>query len=87
MNDVYESKDRQIVAFLFIQKDVLYKGSFVRNGEIIFLFSPFNKSFELVNLFLTRKAPLAQPKDLLDATETYKNIIFQYKRGGIEKHI
>jgi hypothetical protein len=79
MENVYESKDRQVVPFLFVQKCVVYKGSFVRNGEMIFLFSPFDESSNLVNLFLTRKAPLVQPKDLLDAVETYKNIVFGMK--------
>lgn len=89
MNNVnfYESKDKQVVPFLFLQKEVAYKGSFVRNNEIIFLFSPLDRSNDLVNLFLTRKAPLVQPKDLLDATETYKNIVFEFKKGGKEQYV
>lgn len=77
--DVYESKDKQIVPFLLTQKEISFIGTRVIYSTIYFQFIPFKKCTELVNLFTNKKAPLIQPKDLLDSVEAFKNRIFEMK--------
>ncbi|MCX6706104.1 MAG: hypothetical protein NTV24_03325 [Candidatus Woesebacteria bacterium] len=81
MKDVntYESKDKQIVPFLLIQQDVQFLGVRESGNIIYFQFSPSEKCLKLVNDFMSRKAPLVQPKDLLDAIETFRDRVFEMK--------
>ena len=79
MNDIYESRDKKIVPFLLIQPEVKFLGTKVNGSIIYFRFSPFEKCQKLVNDFSSRKAPLVQPKDLLDAVETFRDRIFEMK--------
>jgi len=88
MNNVYMSKDKQICPFLLIQPDVKFLGTKNSNSIIYFQFFPQEKCRQLVNAFISRKAPLVQPKDLLDAVETFRDRDFEMnekKRYG-EKH-
>lgn len=79
MESVYESKDRQLVPYLLILPEINFTGTRKEGQIIYFQFSPLNKCQELVNLFSSRKAPLVQPKDLLDAVETFRNRVFEMK--------
>lgn len=80
---LYESSDKQIVPFLLTQ-DVELAGSRLSEKKILFfLFTPFEKCVKLVNDFMSRKAPLVQPKDLLDAVETFRDRIFEVKKGNV----
>jgi len=79
MQDVYESKDKQIVPFLLITSEVSFIGTRNENGILYFQFSPLEKCQEIINAFLSRRAPLVQPKDLLDAVETFRDRIFEEK--------
>jgi hypothetical protein len=78
-NEIYESRDKQICPFLLIQDEIKFLGTRVDNFIIYFRFSPFDKCIELVNQFSSRKAPLVQAKDLLDAIETYRDRVFEMK--------
>jgi len=79
MEKIYESKDKQIVPFLLTQPEVNFLGT-RRDGSILyFQFSPREKCQHLVNSFMARRAPLVQPKDLLDAVETFRDRIFEIK--------
>lgn len=79
MTEIYESKDRRIVPFLLTQDGVNFIG-IKRTGSIVyFRFTPKDKCEVLVNQFSSRKAPLVQPKDLLDAVETFKDRVFEMK--------
>lgn len=82
MDDVYESKDKQICPYLLIQSDVKFLGTRVTDGIVYFQFVPQNRCLELINAFYTRKAPPCQPKDLLDAFESFKQLVFEAKGGG-----
>jgi len=77
--DVYESKDKRIVPFLLTQKDLDFVGTETRYDILFFKFSPFEKCLRLVNEYMARKAPLVQPKDLLDAVDTYRDRVFEMK--------
>ena len=80
MNDLnleFESRDKQTCAFLFTQEAVRFLGTRVVDQVVFFRFAPNNKCLDLVNSFYFRKAPPVQPKDLLDAVDTYRNIIFE----------
>ena len=79
MKKMYESKDKQIVPFLLIQPDINFSGTRKEGSIIYFQFYPQDKCQELVNQFSTRKAPLVQPKDLLDAVETFRDRVFEMK--------
>lgn len=79
MADVYESRDKQIVPFLFTQKDITYLGTRLESSVVYFRFSPYARCIELVNLFTSNKAPLIQPKELLDAVEAFRDRIFEMK--------
>ncbi len=88
MKEEFETKDKQITPFLFTQS-VQFLGTRIVGKIIYFRFTPFIKCQELVNNLVCRKAPLVQPKDLLDAIETFRDIIFEMKEkdeyGGHSK--
>ncbi len=82
MDDIYECRDKQIVPFLLTQQEINFIGIRNDGGIIYFRFSSSEKCQKLVNDFTTRKAPVCQPKDLLDAVESFKRIVFETKGGG-----
>ena len=79
MKTLYESKDKQVVPFLLILPEIDFVGTRREDSVIYFRFSPLDKCQELVNRFSSRKAPLVQPKDLLDAVETFRDRVFEMK--------
>ena len=79
MENIYESKDKQICPFLLIQPEVRFLGTKQEGFIVYFQFSPLDKCRELVNAFMSRKAPLVQPKDLLDAVESFRDRVFEMK--------
>lgn len=80
MDDVYESSDKQIVPFLLTQQDIQFIGARQVDSVIYFKFTPLERCKELVNQFVTKKAPLVQAKDLLDALESFRDTVFEMKR-------
>lgn len=79
MGDVFETKDKQVTPFLLTQPDIKFLGTRLLGAVVYFQFSPSAKCQRLANEFASRKAPLVQPKDLLDAVETFRDIIFEMK--------
>lgn len=79
MNDVFETKDKQLTPYFFTNASIHFEGTRMIGESIYFLFSPKAKALELFNLFVTRRAEPVQPKDLLEAVETYRDFIFQMK--------
>lgn len=79
MNNIYESKDKQKCPFLLIQPGINFLGTRISNSIVYFQFSPLNKCQQLVNKFISKSAPPVQPKELLDAVETFRDIIFEMK--------
>ncbi len=79
MENIYESKDKQVAPFLLTQPGIEYLGTKTVEQTVYFRFSPFDTCQQLVNDFMSRKAPLVQPKDLLDAVETFRNKVFEIK--------
>jgi len=79
MNDVYESKDKQIVPYLLIQPEIRFLGTDLVGPILYFKFSPRDKCDFLVNQFLTRRAKPVDPKTLLDAVEIYRDRVFEMK--------
>ncbi len=79
MENVYESKDKQIVPFLLTQNDISFLGTRVDYPVVYFQFSPSDRCVELVTLFTNKRAPLVQPKELLDAVETFRDRVFEMK--------
>jgi len=76
---IYESRDKQVCPFLLIQDEIKFLGTRNDGTTVYFQFSPFDKCTELINQFSSRKAPLVQAKDLLDAIETYRDRVFEMK--------
>lgn len=76
---LYESKDKQIVPFLLTQPSIEFSGTRIEHFIVYFQFSPKNVCQKLVNDFSIRKAPLVQPKDILDAVETFRDRVFEMK--------
>lgn len=80
MNDkLFETKDKHITPFLLTQNSVKFEGTRISDLIVYFKFSPINKCQELVNRFVSKTADPVQPKDLLDAVETYRDRIFEMK--------
>ena len=81
--EMYETKDKQLAPFLLTQKAVTFIGT--RKGEdektVYFQFKPYKEAAHLVNLFYGGKADPIQPKVLLDALETFRDLIFGGKDG------
>lgn len=85
MNDskIYEARDKQSVPYLLIQQDVKFLGTRLEDSIVYFQFSPSDKCELLINKLVSRKAEPVQPKDLLDAVDTFKKRIFEAKGGDI----
>jgi len=79
IQDIYESKDKQIVPFLLTQLEVEFLGTKLEGSIVYFRFSPKKKCELLVNAYSSKRAPLVQPKDLLDAVETFRDRVFEMK--------
>lgn len=90
MNDInaniYESKDKQIVPFLLTQADIKFLGTRLDDSILYFKFSPLERCKTLVNDFIVRKAPLVQAKDLLDAIESYRDMVFEMRMKEKSNH-
>lgn len=86
MDDLYESRDKQVIPFLLIQPDITLLGTKAEGSILYFQFSPRSKCEQLVNDFISRKAQPVQPKDLLDAVESFKDRIFEMKDKNAEKN-
>ena len=83
MQNLYESRDRQIVPFLLTCTEVNFSGTRIDGQVVYFQFSPYIDCEKLVNNFISRKANLVQPKDLLDAVEAFRDRVFEMKaRSG-----
>ncbi|MFZ5366499.1 MAG: hypothetical protein ACOZBZ_04415 [Patescibacteria group bacterium] len=82
MNDIFETKDKQLTPYLLIQPDVKFLGSKLLGTTIYFLFAPKDRCEKLVNAYLSRQAPLVQAKDLLDSVESYRDMVFEMKEKG-----
>ena len=79
MKNIYESRDKQASPFLLIQQGITFVGTRIDNQIVYFQFTPLDKCQKLVNDFMSKKAPLCQPKELLDAVETFRNRVFEMK--------
>lgn len=76
---IFETKDKQIVPFLLTQQEVSFIGTKLVGTLLYFQFTPFDRCQELIQAFATRRAPLVQPKDLLEAVETFRDMVFEMK--------
>lgn len=81
MDNIYESKDKQVVPYLLIQSNIKFVGKYADGKTIYFKFSPLKKCEELINKFISRQADPVQPKDLLDAVETFRELVFEIKNN------
>ncbi len=79
MNGIFETKDKQVAPFLLTQPEVKFLGTKLSGAIVYFQFSPRDLCQRLVNDFASRRAPLVQPKDLLDAVETFRDMVFEMK--------
>lgn len=77
--DIFESRDKMLCPFLLIQPEVTFLGVKKEGSLVYFQFTPVDKCEDLANKFSSRKAPLVQAKDLLDAVETYRDRVFEMK--------
>lgn len=75
----FESKDKQIVPFLLTQPSIKFLGTRTSGSIVYFRFSPLETCEELVNKFISRRAPAVDPKSLLDAVESFRDMIFEMK--------
>lgn len=78
-NKTYKTKDKQIVPFLLTQQEINLVGTEEERGILYFNFSPQDKCISLVNSFINKNAPFVQAKDLLEAVETFRDMVFQMK--------
>ncbi len=79
MNDKFQTKDKQLTPYLLTRSDIQFHGTLIIGNNIYFLFSPKDRVQELANQFLTRKADPVEPKTLLEAVESYRDVIFEMK--------
>lgn len=79
MKETYESKDKHICPYLLLQSDINFVGTKTLGNIVYFQFTPAERCKELVNLFLSKKAEPVQPKELLDAVETFRDRVFEMK--------
>lgn len=86
MNNFYETKDKKIAPYLLTCSDILFQGTRFVGDSIYFLFSPNNIAQERANKFITHQTEPVDPKMLLEAVETYRDIVFEMKdkRGDNE---
>ena len=77
--DLFKTKDKQIAPFLLVCPEVEFIGVEQEGSILYFKFSPLDKCLSLVNKYMSRQAPLVQPKDILDAVETFRDRVFEMK--------
>lgn len=81
-NNIFETKDKHITPFLFTQDTVKFEGTRISNGIVYFKFSSAVECQNLVNRFISKTANPVQPKDLLEAVETFRDRVFEMKDGN-----
>lgn len=76
----YKEKDLKIISYLLASKEVKFTKTIV-NGErtVYFFFTPYEKAAELASGFYSKTAPKVHAKDLLEALDTARTIIFREK--------
>jgi len=75
--DILEIKDLSIASYLYAISQIKLVGKRrLLTGELLFQFSPKNKSEELIKLYWSLKAPPIQPKILFSAQRDLKDMIF-----------
>lgn len=79
MEDTFECKDKKLIPFFLTQDSVKFLGTFAVGGIVYFKFTPKEECEKLANAFVSKRSPLVQPKDLLDAVETFKQLLFEAK--------
>jgi hypothetical protein len=79
MIDYYETKDKQITPYLLTCPNLKFQGTHLIGDIIYFLFSPKEKAQELAYKFITHQTQAVDPKVLLEAVETYRDIVFEMK--------
>ncbi|MFC1727613.1 hypothetical protein ACFL0Y_03770 [Patescibacteria group bacterium] len=75
----FESKDKQVVPFLLTQPKVKFLGTRLDGSILYFQFSPPDKCQKLANDFMARQAPPVDPKTLLDAVDSFRDRIFEFR--------
>ena len=79
MNEYFETKDKQITPYLLTRRDIAFHGTIMHGPIIFFRFTPYEVASAAVNQFVSRQADPVEPKTLLDAVESYRDIVFQMK--------
>ncbi len=77
--EYFKTKDKQLAPYLLIRSDLQFEGTLIIGPTIYFSFSPYERALAITNKFITHKADLVDPKLLLEAVETYRDIIFEMK--------
>lgn len=84
MEKMYETRDKHLIPFLLTQKEtVKLVGTKVVGTTVYFQFAPFDMCEELVKQYMTFNAPLVQPKILMEAVETFRDMIFQERDKNV----
>ncbi len=79
MNEYFETKDKQITPYLLTRQDIEFHGIVMHGPMIFFRFTPHEVASAAANQFISRQANPVEPKTLLDAVESYRDIVFQMK--------
>ena len=79
MDELFETKDKQITPYLLTRRDISFKGTKREDNTLYFLFSPKKLAQNLANLFVTHQVEPVDPTTLLEADETYRDFIFGMK--------
>jgi hypothetical protein len=77
---MYEEKDLKIIALLLSSKKVKFiKTRLEPPRTIYFSFKPYHGAVELASGFYSKTTPKVHAKDLLEALDTARSIIFREK--------
>jgi len=77
----YREKDKNIAAFLLLCEEIKFLGTHPEFNTLYFIFTPSDKASRLVDLYIAKQAPLIQPKDFAEASETILDLIWRWRKS------
>lgn len=79
-NEIHFEKDKHLIPYLLAcQPHVTFVGTRNENGTVYFGFSPSSVALELISQYFTNQTPSIPPKQVFEAIEEFRTILFREK--------
>lgn len=79
-NEIHYEKDKHLIPYLLAcHPRVAFVGTKNENGIVYFGFTPSTLALELISQYFTNQTPPIFPKQLFEAIEQFRTILFREK--------